>query len=120
MKFFRSFALAGATFAMLIAGTAPTPVIADGAASTRNLLLLGGAAATYLVIEHNRKVHEREAQAAAREAAAAEQRNDAWAAYHQAERAYQAEAQEVIALKKELARTGAAPSSNGSMGWGTL
>ena len=52
--------LACFTFAAALAATAlpSAPALADGAASTRNILL-GGAAATLLIINHNRKVHQK-------------------------------------------------------------
>jgi hypothetical protein len=132
MKFIRSLAIATAAAATLSSSFPTTPALADGRASTRNLLLLGGAAATYLIVEHNRKVHEREAQAAERQAAAEQSSNNAWAAYHQAEHAYQAEAAENAELKREvtyqhtivkqqrqeLASLGA--HENGTYGWGTI
>ncbi len=95
-------ALVAATLAAAILALAvhPAPAAANGAASTRNLLVLGGAAAAYLIIAHNRKVHEQEAQDAQRQASAQRQRNNAWAAYGQAERAYRAE----VAVNRELQR----------------
>jgi|SRR5580700_3456268 hypothetical protein len=73
--------IAAALAASLLVGLAPSgPVKADGAASTRNILL-GAAAATLLIVNHNRKVHERYAQDAQTQAALAAQRNDAQAAY---------------------------------------
>ncbi|MBV8637458.1 MAG: hypothetical protein JO322_05185 [Candidatus Eremiobacteraeota bacterium] len=79
------------------------PAYADGAASTRNLILLGGAAATYLIIQHNRKVHEKYAEYDRRQAALSQENNDAWAAYHQEQRAYAQEVQVNQELKKEIA-----------------
>jgi hypothetical protein len=82
---------------------APQPALADGAASTRNILLLTGAAAgAYLIIQHNRKVHEKYAQDAARQAALQQENNNAWAAYHQEQRAYEQELAANAALKKEV------------------
>ena len=78
------------------------PAFADGAASTRNLILLGGAA-TYLIIQHNRKVHEHYAEYARRQAALSQENNDAWSAYHQEQRAYEQEVQVNSELKKEIA-----------------
>jgi hypothetical protein len=98
-----SLALLGTlAFAMPFA-VRPQPALANGAASTRNLLLLGGAAAAYLIIQHNRKVHEKYAQDAARQAALQQENNDAWAAYHQEQRAYQQEVAVNAELKKEVA-----------------
>ncbi|HET9029110.1 MAG TPA: hypothetical protein VFN49_02960 [Candidatus Aquilonibacter sp.] len=78
------------------------PVFADGAASTRNLILLGGAA-TYMIIQHNRKVHEKYAEDARRQAALSQENNDAWAAYRQEQRAYAQEVEVNRELKKEVA-----------------
>jgi hypothetical protein len=79
------------------------PVYADGAASTRNLILLGGAAATYLIIQHNRKVHEKYAEYDRRQAALSQENNDAWSAYHKEQQAYAQEVQVNQELKKEVA-----------------
>lgn len=78
------------------------PALADGAASTRNLILLGGAA-TYMIIQHNRKVHEKYAEYDRRQAALSQENNDAWAAYHQEQAAYAQQVQVNQALKKEIA-----------------
>lgn len=78
------------------------PAFANGAASTRNLILLGGAA-TYMIIQHNRKVHEKYAEDARRQAALSQENNDAWAAYHQEQRAYAQEVAINAELKKEIA-----------------
>jgi hypothetical protein len=73
--------IAAVLAASLLIGLAPSsPVKADGAASTRNIIL-GAAAATLLIVNHNRKVHEKYAQDAQAQAALAAQRNDAQAAY---------------------------------------
>lgn len=90
----------GGTLALAIPAA---PVYADGAASTRNLILLGGAAAAYLVIQHNRKVHEKYAEYDRRQAALSQENNDAWAAYHQEQKAYAQEVQVNQELKKEVA-----------------
>ncbi len=79
-----------------------TPARANGAASTRNLILLG-AAAGYLIIQHNRKVHERYAEDAQRQAALEQQNNNAWAAYNQEKRAYSEELAVNRELQKEVA-----------------
>lgn len=92
-------AVALATFAL-----PATPVLADGAASTRNILggaaLVGGA---LLIINHNKQVHAREAQAAQEQAATAEAANNAQAAYASEHQAYLHEAALVGAYKKETA-----------------
>lgn len=95
--------IAGTALAALLAGLAPAaPVLANGAASTRNIIL-GAAAATYLIIQHNRKVHERYAQDAQRQAQLSQQANNAWAAYHAEQRAYDQEAVANADLKREVA-----------------
>ena len=94
---------AAATLAALLTTLAPqAPALADGAASTRNIIL-GGAAATLLIINHNRKVHERYAEDAAKQAAIAQQRDDAWAAYRSEKVAYDHEATVASELKREVA-----------------
>jgi len=103
MKEIRAFLAVLAASAILLLGVPAAPAQANGAASTRNLLLLGGAAATYLIVQHNRKVHAQEAENAQRQAAAEEASNDAWSAYHQAEHAYQEELVVNGELQKELA-----------------
>lgn len=78
------------------------PALADGAASTRNILL-GVGAATYLIIQHNRKVHERYAEDARKQAYLQQENNDAWAAYHQEQRAYDQQVAVNADLKREIA-----------------
>ena len=141
--------LACFAFAATLAATAlpVAPALADGAASTRNILL-GGAAATLLIINHNRKVHQKYAEYDRRQAETQAQANNAQAAYESERSAYAHEAalvagykhevavqhQQVLALRHQLAvshRTpagfhplvaGARTSSAGqpSLGWGTL
>lgn len=83
---------------------APRPALADGAASTRNLLFLGAAAgATYLIIRHNQVVHQREAAMAVQEAQTAQARNDAWAAYAAERHAYVQQVAVNRALQQEVA-----------------
>jgi hypothetical protein len=104
MKLKQALAGLALTGTLAFAVPAPQPASADGAASTRNILLLTGAAAgAYLIIQHNRKVHEKYAQDAARQAALQQENNNAWAAYHQEQRAYQQELAANEALKKEVA-----------------
>ena len=80
------------------------PVMADGAASTRNIIFGAAAAAgTLLIINHNRKVHEKYAEDARRQAALQSENNDAWAAYRQEQRAYQQQAAVNADLKREIA-----------------
>lgn len=102
MKFKQALASLALTGTIALAIPA-APVYADGAASTRNLILLGGAAATYLIIQHNRKVHEKYAEYDRRQAALSQENNDAWSAYHQEQRAYAQEVQVNKELKKEVA-----------------
>jgi hypothetical protein len=101
MKFNRF--VAGTALAAILAGAVPAaPALADGAASTRNILL-GIGAATYLIIQHTRKVHEKYAEDARRQAAAQQQANDAWAAYSSEKRAYDNEHAANQELQKEVA-----------------
>ncbi|MGZ3498004.1 MAG: hypothetical protein ACXWNK_16915 [Vulcanimicrobiaceae bacterium] len=95
--------VAGTALAAILAGAVPAaPALADGAASTRNILL-GIGAATYLIIQHNRKVHQKYAEDARRQAAAQQQANDAWAAYSSEKRAYDNEHAANVELQKEVA-----------------
>ena len=95
--------IAAAALFALFAGVAPMqPALANGAASTRNILLLGGAA-TYLIIQHNRKVHEKYAQYDRQQAALSQERNNAYAAYNQEQHAYGQELAVNNELKKEIA-----------------
>lgn len=96
-------ALAGTTLAALMALIVPAaPALADGAASTRNILL-GVGAATYLIIQHNRKVHEKYAEYDRRQAELQSENSDAWAAYSSEKNAYNNELAEVSDLKREVA-----------------
>lgn len=81
------------------------PASADGAASTRNIILGGAlaAGAAYLIIQHNRKVHEKYAEDAAQTAAANGRANDAWAAYKSERHAYEEQVAVNSDLKKEVA-----------------
>ncbi|HEY8297504.1 MAG TPA: hypothetical protein VIG32_05730 [Candidatus Baltobacteraceae bacterium] len=95
--------VAGSALAAILAGAIPAaPALANGAASTRNIIF-GAAAATYLIIQHNRKVHQRYAEDARRQAAAQSQANDAWAAYSSEKRAYDNEVAVNSGLQKEVA-----------------
>jgi hypothetical protein len=96
-------AIAGTTLAATLAMLVPAaPALADGAASTRNILL-GAGAATYLIIQHNRKVHEKYAEDARRQAELQSENKDAWAAYSSQKRAYDNAIAEVVDLKREVA-----------------
>ena len=95
--------IAGAALAGLLMSLAPAaPVFADGAASTRNIIL-GVGAATYLIIQHNRKVHQRYAEDARRQAQLSQQANDATAAYNSEKRAYDQQAAVNADLQREIA-----------------
>ncbi|HEY0382015.1 MAG TPA: hypothetical protein VGC72_07430 [Candidatus Elarobacter sp.] len=88
--------------AALATSAMPAPALADGAASTRNIII-GGAAAALLIINHNRKVHEKYAEkdrAIARQQARA---YDAEAAYQSERQAYAHEAALVASYKREVA-----------------
>jgi hypothetical protein len=136
-----SFALAGA---VAVTGVPAAPALADGAASTRNII--GGAAVvggTLLIINHNKKVHQKEDEMASAQAQAEENANDAQAAYHSERKAYLAQValtgeykhevavqhRMIAQLRSQLAlahRTGnavpAAPArvATTSYGWGNL
>jgi hypothetical protein len=97
-------AIAGSALAVMMATMLPAaPALADGRASTRNLILLGLGAATYVIIQHNRKVHEKYAEDARRQAQLQSENNDAWAAYHSEQKAYSNSLAEVSDLKREVA-----------------
>jgi hypothetical protein len=85
-----SLALAG-TIALTAMPAAPA--LADGAASTRNIILGGAAAAagTLILINHNKQVHAKEDQMASAQAQAEESANNAQAAYAAERRAYLAQ-----------------------------
>ncbi len=96
--------LACFTLAAALATTAmpAAPALADGAASTRNIII-GGAAATLLILNHNRKVHEKYAEkdrAIARQQARA---SDAESAYYSERQAYAHEAALVASYRHEIA-----------------
>jgi hypothetical protein len=97
--------LAGTLIAALLVAFMPTSqAFADGAASTRNILLgIGAAAGTLIIINHNKQVHERYAQDAATQAALSEQRNNAEAAYRAEVNAYNHEVAVASNLKREVA-----------------
>jgi|SRR6516225_5412692 hypothetical protein len=82
--------VAAALVAAFLASMAPAPqALADGAASTRNILLgIGAAAGTLIIINHNKKVHQKYAEDAQKEASLAAQRDDAQAAYKAEVKAY--------------------------------
>jgi hypothetical protein len=80
------------------------PALADGAASTRNII--GGAAivgGALLIINHNRKVHQKYAEYDRRQAYTQAQANNAEAAYASERQAYGHEAALVAGYKREVA-----------------
>ncbi len=84
-----SLALAGS---VRLAAVPAAPALADGAASTRNII--GGAAViggTLLIINHNKQVHAKEDQMASAQAQAEENANNAQAAYQSERKAYLAQ-----------------------------
>ena len=91
--------------AALAATAAPAaPALADGAASTRNIILGGAAVAgTLLIINHNKKVHEKYAEYDRRQAQTQAAANNAEAAYESERSAYMHEAALVSAYKHEVA-----------------
>ena len=96
--------LACFTLAATLAATVvpAAPALADGAASTRNIIL-GGAAATLLIINHNRKVHQKYAEYDRRQAQTQAEANNAQAAYASERQAYLHEAAVVSSLQREVA-----------------
>ena len=78
------------------------PALADGAASTRNIII-GGAAATLLIINHNRKVHQKYAEYDRRQAQTQSEANNAEAAYQSERQAYLHEAALVSSYQHEVA-----------------
>ena len=90
--------------AILVSLTPAPRALADGAASTRNILLgVGAAAATLIIINHNKKVHQKYAEDAQAQAATAAQRDDARAAYRAEVRAYDNQVAVTSELKREVA-----------------
>jgi hypothetical protein len=84
-----SLALAGT---VALTAIPAAPALADGAASTRNII--GGAAVaagTLLIINHNKQVHAKEDQMASAQAQAEENANNAQAAYLSERKAYLAQ-----------------------------
>jgi hypothetical protein len=96
------------------------PALADGAASTRNIILGGAAAAaTLIIINHNRKVHQKYAEYDRQQAQTQAEASNAEAAYASERSAYAHEAalvagyqhevavqhQEVLRLRHQLAMT---------------
>lgn len=91
-----SLALAASLAVMVIPSA---PALADGAASTRNII--GGAAVaagTLLIINHNKQVHAREDAMSQQRAAAEESANNAQAAYAAEKASYNHQ----VAINNEL------------------
>lgn len=80
------------------------PALADGAASTRNILIGGAAAAagTLILINHNKQVHAKYAEDARQQAAAQAQANNAEAAYESEKSAYQNQSAVLSEYKHEV------------------
>jgi hypothetical protein len=96
--------LAAGLMGLMLLASVPKATLADGAASTRNILIgVGAAAATLVIINHNKKVHQKYAEDAQKQAALAEQRDDAQAAARQYKVAYEHESVVASELKKEVA-----------------
>ncbi|MGP6159206.1 MAG: hypothetical protein ACLPYS_17145 [Vulcanimicrobiaceae bacterium] len=91
--------------AMGLVWLAPLPAGADGAASTRNILFGTAAAAggTLLIINHNKKVHQKYAEYDRQQAALQAENSNTEAAYHSERQAYQHEAQLVSDYQRENA-----------------
>jgi hypothetical protein len=90
--------------ALAVTSLAPRPALADGAASTRNIIF--GAAAiggTLLILNHNKKVHEKYAEKDRLQAQTQAQANNAEAAYESEREAYSHEAALNQEYQKEVA-----------------
>ena len=146
MRMKRTLASIALVGSLALAVVPSAPALADGAASTRNII--GGAAiigGTLLIINHNKQVHEKEDQMASAQAQAEENADNAQAAYQSERRAYQAQVaingeykhevavqhRMIVQMRNQLASTqgsATATSSAGqparvattSYGWGTL
>ncbi|MDQ2909035.1 MAG: hypothetical protein M3R44_06770 [Candidatus Eremiobacteraeota bacterium] len=83
---------------------APRPAAADGAASTRNIIF-GAAAvgATLLILNHNKKVHQKYAEYDRRQAEDQASKNQAQAAYESERQAYGHEVALVDEYRQETA-----------------
>lgn len=96
-----SIALAGT---VALTAIPAAPALADGAASTRNII--GGAAlvgGTLLIINHNKKVHQKEDQMASAQASAEASANNSQAAYQSERKAYLAQVALNAEYKHEVA-----------------
>jgi len=90
----------------LVAATLPAaPARADGAASTRNIILGGAlAAGTLLIINHNKKVHQKEDELSNARNQAEAQRDQAYSSASTLRSQLAAENREMVALKRQLAQ----------------
>jgi hypothetical protein len=90
--------------ALAVTAAPAAPALADGAASTRNIIFGGAAiAGTLLIINHNKKVHEKYAEYDRRQAQTQAAANNAEAAYESERSAYAHEAALVSSYKHEVA-----------------
>jgi hypothetical protein len=130
-----SLALAGAVG---LTALPVAPALADGAASTRNII--GGAAVaagTLLIINHNKQVHAKEDRMATAQAQAEESADNSEAAYQAERRAYLSQVainaeykhevavqhRMIVQMRAQLARTASAQPARvatTSYGWGQL
>lgn len=98
------FVAAAVAAALSFSLVTPRPAAADGAASTRNIIF--GAAAiggTLLIINHNKKVHQKYAEYDRRQAQTESERSQAQAAYVHERDAYANESALVHDLQHEVA-----------------
>ena len=88
-----------------IAMLAPRPAAANGAASTRNIIFGAAAAAagTLIILNHNKKVHQKYAEYDRRQAQTQSEANQAEAAYESERAAYGHEAAMVSEYRQETA-----------------
>jgi hypothetical protein len=105
MKLMTQGILTTAALALALTSGVAAPAFADGAASTRNILIGGAAAAagTLLIINHNKQVHQRYADDARNQAEAQARANNAQAAYAAERRAYDNEVTVNAEYKHEVA-----------------
>ena len=89
----------------LLAATLPmAPANADGAASTRNIILGGAlAAGTLLIINHNKKVHQKEDELSNARYQAEAERDQANASASSMRHRLAAQNREMAALKRQVA-----------------
>ncbi len=104
MKGSSRIATAAIAAALATSLSAPQPASADGAASTRNIIF--GAAAiggTLLILNHNKKVHQKYAEYDRRQAEDEAAKNQAQAAYESERQAYSHEVALVDEYRQETA-----------------